>query len=129
MNKEQLLSHIKECHNTIHSLIEKKNSDYSKDNDAFANFRYVEMLGLSAEQAILFRILDKIARINNLLTKDALVVSESLEDSILDAAGYFVLLSGLIKDRKSIFPIKDKKIIKSDFIKSSFTKKFVKKVK
>jgi hypothetical protein len=73
-------------------IIEKKNKDYGADADPFRNFRSAQVLGISVEKAILVRTLDKLARIDNLLTKPAYVTEESLEDTLTDAINYLALL-------------------------------------
>lgn len=78
-------------------LMRKKNADYAGVNDPFKNFRSASVLGLSVEQAILVRVLDKLARINNLLTSHAEVKEETLEDTILDCANYLNILAAYRK--------------------------------
>jgi len=73
-------------------IIKIKNADYAKGDDPFLNFKFAELLGLSVEQAILLRVTDKIARINNLLDKEPAVVGESMEDSLLDVINYLAIL-------------------------------------
>ena len=82
-------------------IIRKKNHDYAADADAFANFRTCELLNVSAEKGIMVRWLDKIKRIDNLLTKEAYVTDESIEDTLRDAINYPALLLALIRDRRS----------------------------
>ncbi len=90
--KEALLTSVNATFKAGLGLIEKKNADYGAYSDPFANFRTVQMLGITVEEGMLVRILDKIARINNLLTRDPQVVEESIEDSLLDAINYLALL-------------------------------------
>jgi len=77
------------------SILERKNSDYTAnvEFDEFANFRLAELiLGISVEKAIMVRLLDKVARISSLLEKKEPAVNESLDDSIIDAVGYLIIL-------------------------------------
>lgn len=78
-------------------LMRKKNADYAGVTDPFKNFRNAQLIGLTVEQAILVRILDKLARINNLLTSPAEVKEETLEDTIMDCANYLNILAAYRK--------------------------------
>lgn len=78
-------------------IIKNKNHDYAEDSDPFKNFRYSELLGISIERAILVRIMDKIARISNLLDKEAKVKDEKIEDTLIDAINYLAILLTYIK--------------------------------
>ena len=83
----------------------RKNADYtggSVENDAFANFRQVERLGIcSTEQGFLTRMSDKMARINSFVKKGELKVKdESVEDTLLDLANYCILMIGYVRSKK-----------------------------
>lgn len=75
-------------------LMEKKNHDYSKDDDPFSNFRMCETRGIcSAEEGIITRLDDKLSRMTQLIQKGAAkVTTESERDTILDIINYAVLL-------------------------------------
>lgn len=79
------------------ALMRKKNADYAGDEDPFKNFRNAQLIGLTVEQAILVRILDKLARIGNLLDKEAQVADETLEDTLMDCANYLNILAAYRK--------------------------------
>jgi len=94
-------------HNTMvkrmTDIVAKKNADYTGNNDdAFANFKQVEDLGIaSAEQGFLTRMTDKLSRINTFVKKGVYsVTDESVEDTLLDLANYAILMSGYIKSKK-----------------------------
>ena len=77
-----------------------KNSDYcGANNDPFKNFRACELLGISAEQAILVRMSDKLQRIGTLLGAEARVSDESVLDSLSDLSNYSVILRMLIESK------------------------------
>ncbi len=97
---ELLLANVRRTFEAGLALIDKKNRDYGAAQDAFANFRAVELLGLTVEQGILVRTLDKLTRINNLLTQPAYVTEESMEDTILDAINYLALLKAYREQSK-----------------------------
>ncbi len=73
-------------------IMERKNHDYAGAADAFRNFRTATVLGLSVEKAILVRVLDKLARVNNLLDQPAFVTEESMADTLVDAINYLAIL-------------------------------------
>lgn len=74
-------------------IVRCKNQDYAdSQTDPFKNFRNSIAVGVPIERGILVRIMDKISRVSNLLDRDAVVVDESLEDSLKDAINYLALL-------------------------------------
>lgn len=78
----------------IVETVVKKNKDYSTGEDAFANFRLAEKeLGVSTSNAMKIRMLDKIARLENLEPedKDPEVKDERVEDTMKDLVAYMVI--------------------------------------
>lgn len=70
-----------------------KNHDYAGELDAFKNFRYCEELGIcSTEQGLMVRMSDKMSRISNLLSSDAMVKDEKITDTLQDLANYSIIL-------------------------------------
>lgn len=59
----------KECAKILASTLEKKNSDYSRWEDAFSNFYMCQSIWVTIEDWIKVRMCDKVSRINNLLSK------------------------------------------------------------
>lgn len=92
MTNEKFIQEIKKIYQEGVSLIEKKNADYATEADPWRNFKFAELVGVSVDRAILVRISDKIARISNLTEKEASVVDEKVEDTILDAINYLAIL-------------------------------------
>lgn len=93
---EELLVFHKELCDRARVIIEKKNSDYGAVTDLFRNFHGFGAFG------ILVRLSDKMARMRTFLEKLAkgealVVVSESIEDTALDAINYIVLFLGYIR--------------------------------
>jgi len=68
--------------NRLSTLFAKKNRDYGPMN-----------IALTGEAGLVVRLIDKFARIDNLLTLSLDPLNESLEDSISDAINYLVILS------------------------------------
>ena len=65
-----------------------------KKNDAYGNSASKSLVfcpNIGTNEAILVRMSDKVSRISNLLTNNVGDNGESLNDSILDLAGYCVL--------------------------------------
>lgn len=84
------------CLNAL-ELMKLKNQDYGGDTDPFRNFHTFGELG------ILVRLSDKMARLRTYCERgDLKVKDESVEDTILDAINYLVLLMGYIK-REEIY--------------------------
>lgn len=92
MTREEFIKSIENTYKKGIEIIKLKNADYANSSDPFKNFKSAEIIGLSVERAILVRVLDKITRISNLLSKEADVKEESLEDTLLDAINYLAIL-------------------------------------
>jgi hypothetical protein len=60
----------------------KKNADYAGTGDDYANS---EGIGVSCQYGILMRLQDRFIRLENLMTAEAQVSDESIEDTIDDA--------------------------------------------
>lgn len=99
MLRPQLFDAFKALHTKWEEIMIAKNSDYSSENDVFKNFNGSELIWVSAEQAILVRMMDKMTRIWNLLTKEAAVKDESIQDTLLDLSNYAILLSIMISEK------------------------------
>lgn len=94
MNQNDYLKTFGKILNEILRTTERKNSDYAKSNDAFANFRTsAKISGVGVERGILVRMADKFARIENLLFNEAKVKEESIEDTLIDLAVYAIILT------------------------------------
>lgn len=79
-----------------------KNADYTGGAaDPFANFKAVEILGITTEQGFLTRMMDKMKRIASFAEKGELQVKdESVTDTLRDLANYACLLAGYIESKK-----------------------------
>jgi hypothetical protein len=66
----------------MHDLYIRKNHDYG---DSFEKVRVLY------PNAIMIRILDKVNRLGTLLENDAQVISESIDDTLIDLANYAVM--------------------------------------
>ena len=64
----------------------------AKGDNPYRNFETVERLGLSVQTGIMMRLLDKITRLENLLTVAPYVTEETFEDTIDDAINYLAIL-------------------------------------
>ncbi|RME05621.1 MAG: DUF1599 domain-containing protein [Deltaproteobacteria bacterium] len=95
MTRSDYLKFHAEFTERARSLSDRKNQDYSDDDDAFANLNLCEVVcpGMSCEQGIVVRMSDKLARLGRLLQRDASVPEESIEDTLLDVVNYAVLLA------------------------------------
>lgn len=96
MNQLEFFKHIDQSFTDGLELIRRKNTDYSGIADPFKNFRSAEVIDVGVDRAILVRILDKIARINNLLDSEAQVADESIDDTLLDLINYSAILKAYV---------------------------------
>lgn len=104
MNKtEQFITTFTEALDTMQQTMEAKNHDYASagEDDPFFNFKQVENLGItSVERGFLVRMTDKMTRLSSLLDREAKVLDEKLEDTVLDMANYAVLLYTYLKTKE-----------------------------
>jgi hypothetical protein len=98
MTKQVFLENIQETYRKGLELIKAKNADYAGDEDPFKNFRSAVIAGVDPKTAILVRMLDKIARLGNLLGGRKNKVDERLEDTLLDIINYSAILKALLDD-------------------------------
>lgn len=103
MNRTEYMEFHKQCCEKMIAITKAKNADYcGVGDDPFKNFRQVENLGIcSVEQGFLTRISDKFSRITSFVQKGFFEVKdESVEDTLLDAANYFLLMAGYLKEKR-----------------------------
>lgn len=101
MNREQYLAlHRQYCDRMV-EITAKKNHDYSKSEDPFANFKVIESFGIATEIGFVTRMSDKLSRLSNFVTQGELKVKdESVEDTLLDLANYCLLMAGYLKAKQ-----------------------------
>jgi len=94
---------LKDMESTFKECLEvakKKNADYAgAGNDPFRNFRNSSVVGVPPQQGVMVRLMDKMSRIGNLLTKEAEVKDEAVEDTIDDAINYLAILKSMRKNK------------------------------
>lgn len=98
MTRDEFLKNLEDTYAECLEIVKKKNQDYAKGDDPFANFRLSELISVPVQIGIMVRIMDKLARIGNLFSKRNAVVDESIEDSLNDAINYLAILKAYIKD-------------------------------
>ena len=98
MDRTQFITHIKATYQRCLQVLADKNADYGKEQDPWANFKFAAIANIGVEDAIMVRILDKMARISNLLHKEAVVKDEKIQDTIEDAINYLAILLAWIDD-------------------------------
>jgi len=104
MKQENLLNFFDDTVAKMRATMVAKNSDYCGGNtDPFANFTRVEEInfGVSTEQGLLVRIIDKIMRIGSFVKQGTLMVKdESVTDTLLDLANYAILFAAYLESKK-----------------------------
>ena len=86
-----------EFFNECLAIMGKKRSDYSKDDDAFYNFKKIaNMLDVSVEKVFDFFLACKLARLEALLTGTP--ENETVSDTLIDTANYACLKSIYMKN-------------------------------
>lgn len=79
-------------------LQDRKGRDYGTDQDPLANIRASEKFGIPAWLGSVIRANDKVNRIATFAVKGSLE-NESLEDSLVDAAVYFIHAVRLYREK------------------------------
>jgi len=102
MNKQQYLECIADFFGNGIELMKKKSADYASEENPFRNFEGSLAVGVPVDRAILVRMMDKIARISNLLTAEAAVKDEKIEDTLQDLCNYSGILYAYIKQKNGI---------------------------
>lgn len=101
-NQKEFIERMVELYARNTAISKAKNSDYAGDGDPFQNFKAVEFLSagkITAEQAIIVRLTDKLQRATNLLFKEASVKDESLADTLSDMANYAMILRMYLENK------------------------------
>ncbi len=79
-----------------------KNNDYSPQ-EAFGNFAESEKVGVPDWKGAFIRLQDKYTRSCNLIGgREAQVLDEKLEDTLLDMANYCVIVLCLLKNKEDL---------------------------
>jgi hypothetical protein len=97
MTQEQFYASLEATFKRGLEIIHLKNADYANSANPFRNFESASIAGLGVERAILVRVLDKLSRVSNLLSKDPAVVEETVNDTILDAINYLAIMKAYIE--------------------------------
>lgn len=84
----------------MRSLYLKKSHDYGSDTDPQANFRGSSGFGVEPWVGCLIRAQDKVFRLQRSL--DVELANESVEDSLMDAASYFIHALVLYRERTCV---------------------------
>lgn len=100
MDRSTLLNLHETTTESCLETMKKKNADYADENDALANFKGTEIIGVEPARGILMRSLDKFKRIKSYLDRgDLKVEDEPVEDAIHDVINYMILLKATLKDQ------------------------------
>ena len=105
MKLNQLLTHSSTLNLHARTLLDKKNQDYSNEDNVHANFEDMCMmcyvLDINVQEArgcIMFEIVKKIRRLWKIIKSNRNPVNESLKDSVVDLHNYIDLLYTLVID-------------------------------
>lgn len=107
MNQKQFVKEIEATFGEAVSILKRKNTDYATETDPWKNFRFAELVEVGVERAILVRMSDKLARISNILGKEAQVKDESIIDTLVDLANYSAILKVYIDNKKKSATVKE----------------------
>lgn len=101
MNNKEFVDTIEGFYVEALGILKKKNADYANSTDPFKNFKFSSLLDVSVSKAILVRIVDKLARINNLIDKGTHEVKdETVNDTIIDSINYLAILGAWLENEQ-----------------------------
>ena len=89
--------------NEIVKMHDKKQKDYGKEHDPFANVRASESFGIAGWIGALCRANDKMTRLQK-AAKGGTLSNEGIEDSLLDGAVYFIIALCLYRETQASVP-------------------------
>lgn len=84
----------------IADLHDRKQQDYGRETDPYANVRASEDFGISGWIGTVIRANDKMRRLQKFAQTETLV-NESVEDSLLDLATYAIIALDLYRQENS----------------------------
>jgi hypothetical protein len=64
--------------------------------------RWSEIAGVDVPHAIMVRVLDKMARISNLLKRESVIKDERIEDTVLDSINYLAILLSYLNEQQKM---------------------------
>lgn len=104
---------VDEVAENISSIVKKKNKDYGNS--------YEKMINRYGEVALLIRFQDKLGRLDSLVLKgqDQKVADESIEDTLMDIAGYAILELVRRKQSDDIDEMVKKEVEQLESVKSA----------
>jgi hypothetical protein len=102
MNQQDYMKFMRDTYQDLELLIESKNSDYTAgSDDAFANFRLCEEIGIPALTGLIVRVLDKVQRIKAYAKAGKLEVpNEGVDDAFKDLIGYSFVALALLEEAR-----------------------------
>ena len=102
MKKEDWYATQRDLVEEMVTLTRQKNDDYTAGaDDAFANFRLAEEVGVDALHGLVIRMADKWQRIKAYFNNGELVVEgEGLEDAFKDMIGYSAIAIAMLKEKQ-----------------------------
>jgi hypothetical protein len=104
MTTDEVLEIHEDLCQLAQSIMKIKQADYTNGVDnPFRNFELGPHLGVgTVSGGIFIRFLDKVSRLATFISKGKLQVNESVQDTIVDAINYLVLLKSavILEERK-----------------------------
>jgi len=97
---DRLFDTQKHLFDKAEGIMKSKNADYSNPEstgDDLANFRGSTKVQVPVPKGIYIRLGDKMSRIETFLNRGTFEVDESIEDTVVDAINYLVILYHSLK--------------------------------
>lgn len=91
--RDELIKSMEETFRKGIEISRAKNTDYARDVDPFSNFKFGALIGINVPKSILSRVIDKIARINNVVDNGGkTAVDENIKETVVDCINYLAIL-------------------------------------
>lgn len=102
MNRTEFMKQLEENQQQDLEIVKKKNQDYADGENPFQNFTMVEDAGLmTTEEGLAVRMSDKMQRIFNLISSEAAVEDEKIEDTLSDLRNYANILQVYLENKEA----------------------------
>lgn len=91
----QLVESVIESADKLVATVKAKNADYAGSEDPYKNFTSAQRLNLPVSLGMMVRLQDKVSRLENFFAnpdKELQVKDESIDDTLLDLAGYALII-------------------------------------
>jgi len=101
MNYDDFMERRRVILNRCTTLQEEKSNDYASEDDVFQAFEMSRIAGIEPVQGMFSRVLDKISRLGNIVSKKEMKVCERSLDTIQDTINYLLMVQIQLEENEN----------------------------